>query len=148
MFGWGGFWDKSLSWFSKTLRLPSLYPGNFKVFKNALEQFVPNCPPKHAIISANLPYIIITFTFLFLPITPTIVIRALCNLCLIYVLWGCIIIEKNESEGTLQKDEKHWDKITYIFRSTSNNTDDYNNKYMKNKLYSVNNLPLHDNRKH
>ena len=38
--------------------------------------------------------------------------------------------------------------MTYIIRSTSNNTDDYNNKYMKNKLNSVNNLPLHDNRKH
>ena len=130
------------------LKLCSFYPGNFKVLKNALEQFIPNCPPQHAIIITNLPYIIITFTFLFLPITHTIVTRALCNLCCIYVLGACIIIEKNESKGTLQKDEKLWDKVRYIIRSTSNNTGDYNNKYTKNKLNSDNDLPLHDNRKH
>ena len=75
-------------------------------------------------------------------------IRALCNSCCIYVLRACIIIEKNERKGTLQKDEKLWDKVRYIIRSTSNNTGDYNNKYMKNKLNSDNDLPLHDNRKH
>ena len=29
------------------------YSGNFKIFKNALGQFIPNCPPKHVITSTN-----------------------------------------------------------------------------------------------
>ena len=40
MFGSGDFWDKS--------------PWCFlKIFKNAVGQFIPNCPPKHVITSTN-----------------------------------------------------------------------------------------------
>ena len=51
IFGSGDFWDKSPSWFLKNLKLPSPYSGNFKIFKNALGQFIPNCPTKHVITS-------------------------------------------------------------------------------------------------
>ena len=53
MFVSGDFGDKSPSWFLKKLKLPSFYSGNFKIFKNALEQFIPNRPPKHVITSTN-----------------------------------------------------------------------------------------------
>ena len=36
MFGSGNFGDKSPSWFLKILKLPSLYLGNFKIFKNVI----------------------------------------------------------------------------------------------------------------
>ena len=58
MFASGGFWDISPSSFLKILKLPSLYLGNFKIFKNALEQFIPNHPPKHVITSTNYSAII------------------------------------------------------------------------------------------
>ena len=35
------------------LRLPSFCSGDFKIFKNALGQFIPNRPPKHVITSTN-----------------------------------------------------------------------------------------------
>ena len=66
MFGSDKFWDKSPSvileikklasfywWFLKTLKLPSFYSSNFKIFKNALGQFIQNFPSKHVIISTN-----------------------------------------------------------------------------------------------
>ena len=31
----------------------TFYSGNFKIFKNALGQFIPNCPPKHVITGTN-----------------------------------------------------------------------------------------------
>ena len=30
------------------------YSGNFKIFKNALGQFIPNHPPEHVITSTNI----------------------------------------------------------------------------------------------
>ena len=39
--------------FWKFLKFPLFYSGNFKIFKNALGQFVPNSPPKHVITSTN-----------------------------------------------------------------------------------------------
>ena len=53
MFGSGGFWDKSLSWFLKILKLFSFYSGNFQIFKYAPGQLIPNQPPKHVIASTN-----------------------------------------------------------------------------------------------
>ena len=53
MFGSGDFWDKSLSWFLNILKLPSFYSGNFKIFKNTLGQFIPNCQSKHVITSTS-----------------------------------------------------------------------------------------------
>ena len=43
MFGFGDFSDKS----------PTFYAGNFKIFKNARGQFIPNCPPKNVITSTS-----------------------------------------------------------------------------------------------
>ena len=54
MFDSGDFWDKSYSWVLENLKLPSFYSGNFKIFKNVLEQFISNRPPKHVITSTNL----------------------------------------------------------------------------------------------
>ena len=53
IFGSGDFWDKSFSWFLKILKLPSFYSRNFKIFKNTLGQFVPNCQPNHVITSTS-----------------------------------------------------------------------------------------------
>ena len=52
MFVLANFWDKSPSWFQKKLKLPLFYSGNFKFFKNALGQFIPNRPSNH-VISTN-----------------------------------------------------------------------------------------------
>ena len=41
-----------------------------------------------------------------------------------------------KSKDALKKYEELWDKIRYLFRSTSNNSDDYDKKYMKIKLNS------------
>ena len=37
----------------ENLKLSSFYSGNYKLFKNALAQFIPNRPPKHVVISTN-----------------------------------------------------------------------------------------------
>ena len=50
----GNLWDKSPSWFLKTLKLRSFHSGNFKIFKNAIGQFIPNHTAKHVITSSNL----------------------------------------------------------------------------------------------
>ena len=42
MFVLGDFGDNSPAWFWKILKLPSFYPGNSKIFKNTLGQFIPN----------------------------------------------------------------------------------------------------------
>ena len=47
--GSGNFWDNSLSWFLNILKLLLFYSDNFQIFKTALEQFIPNRPPKHVI---------------------------------------------------------------------------------------------------
>ena len=53
MFGSGDFWAKSPLWFLKIFKLPLFYSGNFKTFKNTIEQFIPNRPHKHVITSNN-----------------------------------------------------------------------------------------------
>ena len=53
MFSSDDFADKSPLSFLKILKLPSLYLGNFKVFKNVLGQFVLNGPPKNVITSTD-----------------------------------------------------------------------------------------------
>ena len=55
MFGLGDFGDKSPSWFLKTLKLSSIYLVNLEIIKNALEQFIPNWPPKNVITRTNIP---------------------------------------------------------------------------------------------
>ena len=46
--------DESPSWFLKNLKLSLFYSGYFKIFKNALGQFIQNRPPKHVITSTNI----------------------------------------------------------------------------------------------
>ena len=53
-FGSDNFWDKSPSRSLKNLKLPSFYSGSFKMFKNALGQFIPSRLPKHVITRTNL----------------------------------------------------------------------------------------------
>ena len=53
MFSSDDFADKSPLSFLKILKLPSLYLGNFKVFKNVLGQFILNGPPKNVITSTD-----------------------------------------------------------------------------------------------
>ena len=53
MFGSGNIRGKSPSWFLKILKFSSFYSGNFKIFKNALGQFVRNRSPKHVITNTN-----------------------------------------------------------------------------------------------
>ena len=52
LFASGDFRKKSPSWL-KILKLLSFYSGNFKIFKNALGQFIWSRPTKHVITSAN-----------------------------------------------------------------------------------------------
>ena len=47
-FSSSNFWNKSPSWFLKTWELLLFYSGNFRIFKNALEQSISNHPPIHA----------------------------------------------------------------------------------------------------
>ena len=53
MFGSGNYHPRD---FWKFWNCP-LYSGNFKILKNALGQFIPNCPPKHEITSTNIKWI-------------------------------------------------------------------------------------------
>ena len=48
MFG-SGNGDKLSSSFFKTLKLTSVYSGNFKILKNTSEKFIKDHPPKHVI---------------------------------------------------------------------------------------------------
>ena len=47
-----------------------------------------------------------------------------------------------ESKYKLNKYEEIWSKIKDLIRSTNNNSDDYDENYMKTKLNSEDNLPL------
>ena len=51
--GSGDFWDKSPSCFLKILKLKFKILNNFKIFKKARGQFIPNHLPKHIITSTN-----------------------------------------------------------------------------------------------
>ena len=39
--------------FRQFLKLPSFSSGNFKIFKNSLDQFIPNCPLKHMVTNTK-----------------------------------------------------------------------------------------------
>ena len=56
MFGADVFGGKSPLWFLKILKLFLFYSGNFKIFRNALVQFIPNRPSKYVISSTNANY--------------------------------------------------------------------------------------------
>ena len=62
MFGSGDFWDQLPSWFLETLKLSSFFSSNFKIFKNAIQQFIPNCLPKH--MTTNINFLCLNLTAL------------------------------------------------------------------------------------
>ena len=56
------------------------------------------------------------------------------------------LIPTDESKDTLKKYEELWTKIRDITRSKTNNSDNYDDKYMKIKLFLDDNLPLNNAR--
>ena len=50
------------------------------------------------------------------------------------------LVPTNESQEIMKKYEELWNKIRYIIRSKSNNSDNYDEKYMKIKLNSDDDL--------
>ena len=49
----GDFGDKPPSSFFENFEIALVLSGNFKIFKNALEKFIPNRTPKHVFTSRN-----------------------------------------------------------------------------------------------
>ena len=56
------------------------------------------------------------------------------------------LVPTNESEGKIKKYEKLWIKIRDLIRSVTNKSDDYDEKYMKTKFNSDDNLSLNKTR--
>ena len=52
------------------------------------------------------------------------------------------LIPTNESKVKIKKDEELWSKIRDLIRSITENSDDYDEKYMKIKFNSDDGLPL------
>ena len=52
------------------------------------------------------------------------------------------LVPTGESNDTLKKYEELWNKIRDLIRSVTNNSDDYDEKYMKIKCNSDDDLPL------
>ena len=52
------------------------------------------------------------------------------------------IVPTDENNDTLKKYKKKWSKIKDIIRSTNNDSDNYDEKYMKIKFNSDDDLPL------
>ena len=52
------------------------------------------------------------------------------------------LVPTHESKGKIKKYEVLWSKIRYLIRSITINSDDYDEKYMKIKFNSDNELPL------
>ena len=52
------------------------------------------------------------------------------------------LVPADKSKGTLKKYKELWDKISDLNRSTSNNSDDCDKKYMKIKFNSDDDLPF------
>ena len=53
-----------------------------------------------------------------------------------------MLVPTDESKGTLKRYEELWCGIKYFIRSITNNSDDCDEKYMKIKIISDDNLPL------
>ena len=54
------------------------------------------------------------------------------------------LVPTNESKEKIKKFEKLWSKIRDLIRSIFKNSDDYDEKYMKVKLNSDDELPLNE----
>ena len=52
------------------------------------------------------------------------------------------LVSTNESKEKIKKYEEFWIKIRELLRSITKNLDDYDEKYMKTKFYSGDNLRL------
>ena len=52
------------------------------------------------------------------------------------------LVPTNESKEKIKKYEELWIKVRDLIRSITNNSDDYDQKYMKIKFDSDDNLPL------
>ena len=52
------------------------------------------------------------------------------------------LVSTNESKEKTKKYEELWNKIRYLIRSITKNSDDYDKKYMKIKFNSDEELPL------
>ena len=52
------------------------------------------------------------------------------------------LVPTNESKEKNKKDEELWIKVRALIRSITKNSDDYDEKYMKNKFNSDDELPL------
>ena len=59
MFDSRNFCDKSPSWFLEILKLSLLPWCDFQIFRNTLQQFIPNCPTKYVITSTNTSFNVI-----------------------------------------------------------------------------------------
>ena len=53
MLGSGNFGMNHPRDFRQFLKLHSFSSGNFKIFKNSLDQFIPNCPLKHMVTNTK-----------------------------------------------------------------------------------------------
>ena len=49
----GKIWGWTALLIFENLKLPSFFTSNYKIFKNELGQFIPNCPSKQVITSTN-----------------------------------------------------------------------------------------------
>ena len=49
----GQFWYESSSWFSTIFKVTLVFLGQFQIFKNSLDQFIPNCPLKHMVTNTK-----------------------------------------------------------------------------------------------
>ena len=52
------------------------------------------------------------------------------------------LVPTNESYEKIKKSEELWSKIRYLIRSITKNSNDYDERYMKIKLNSDDELPL------
>ena len=55
-----------------------------------------------------------------------------------------MLVPTNESKKKIQNYEELWSKIKDLIRSITNNSDDYDEKYMKIKFDSDDDLPLNE----
>ena len=52
-----------------------------------------------------------------------------------------MLVPTDESKGTPKRYEELWSGIKYFIRSITNNSNDYDEKYMKIKIISDDNFP-------
>ena len=53
-----------------------------------------------------------------------------------------MLVPTNDSKGIIKKQEELWIKVRHLIRSITKNSDDYDEKYMKTKFNSDDELTL------